>query len=116
MGDEYPQKRRFPRIPSENAVLVRKLSELPVEGFATMKTVGLGGCMFVHGRSLGVGTELELLIPVEDRVIQTRARVVYERPKTGTRVEVGAEFLDIPEEDRAALQSALSSSGEPADA
>jgi len=105
MTDEYSQKRRFPRIPSENAVLVRKIGEEPLEGFATMRTVGLGGCMFVHDASLGRGSVLEILISIKSWVVKATAKVVYENPKEGKAVEVGVEFIDISAADKAVLET-----------
>jgi hypothetical protein len=105
MVEEQPQKRRFPRIPAENAVLVRKIGEEPLEGFATMRTVGLGGCMFTHDAALGSGTVLEMLISIKSWVVKATGRVVYELPKSGAEVEVGVEFLDISAADRAILST-----------
>ena len=105
MTEDFAQKRKFPRIPAENAVLVRKLSEAPQEGFGTMKTVGMGGCMFVHDASLGMGSTLELLISIKSWVVKSTARVVYELPKSDSEVEVGVEFLDISSADRAILET-----------
>lgn len=93
-------KRRFPRIPSENAVLVKKLGPADMEGFAKTRVVGLGGCMFVSDEPLGVDAYLDLLISVRGRVVKTRGRVVYEIPREGDEVEVGVEFLEISPHDR----------------
>lgn len=105
MSEEQAQKRRFPRIPAENAVLVRKLSEAPQEGFGTMRTVGMGGCMFVHDAPLGQGSILELLISIKSWVVKATGRVVYELPKSDSETEVGIEFLDISSADRAILET-----------
>jgi hypothetical protein len=105
MSEDQAQKRRFPRIPTENAVLVRKLSEGPQEGFGTMRTVGMGGCMFVHDASLGPGSILELLISIKSWVVKATGRVVYELPKADSEIEVGVEFLDISSADRAILET-----------
>lgn len=105
MDDEYPQKRRFPRIPAENAVLVRKIGEEPVEGFATMKTVGLGGCMFVHDSSFGPGSVLEVLISIKSWVVKATGRVVYEIPRDDSALEVGMEFIEISPADKAVLET-----------
>lgn len=105
MTEEHPQKRKFPRIPTENAVLVRRLSEAPQEGFGTMRTVGMGGCMFVHDASLGAGSVLELLISIKSWVVKATGRVVYELPRSETEIEVGVEFLDISSADRAVLET-----------
>lgn len=116
MAETFPKRRRFPRLALRNPLMVRRVGASDDEDFGRTGSVGLGGCMFVHERALGVGSELELLIPVEDRVIETRARVVYEHPRGEGAVEVGAEFLDIREEDRASLGAALASGAQPPDA
>lgn len=105
MDNDYPQKRRFPRIPAENAVLVRKIGEAPIEGFATMKTVGLGGCMFVQDASLGSGSVLEILISIKSWVVKATGKVVYEVPKEDSTIEVGVEFIDISPADKAVLET-----------
>jgi len=93
-------KRRFPRIPSENAVLVKKLGPEELEGFAKTRVVGMGGCMFISDEALGVDAYLDLLISVRGRVVKTRGRVVYEIPQGGDEVEVGVEFVQISPHDR----------------
>ncbi len=100
MTTDYAAKRRFPRIPSENAVLVRKLGQAEAEGFVKTRVVGLGGCMIVSDEHLGQGAFLDLLISVRGRVIKTRGRVVYEIPRSRKHVEVGVEFLEIGPDDR----------------
>ncbi|MDW7711939.1 MAG: PilZ domain-containing protein [Deferrisomatales bacterium] len=97
-------KRRFPRIPSENAVLIKKLGPEESEGFAKTRVVGLGGCMFVSDERLGVDSCLDLLISVRGRVVKTRGRVAYEVDTGGGELEVGVEFLEISPHDRAILQ------------
>ena len=101
---QFESKRRFPRIPSENAVLVRRLGDAEAEGFTRTRVVGLGGCMFVSDEPLGVESFLDLLISVRGRVVQTRGRVVYEIPCAGDEVEVGVEFVHIAPHDRDIIQ------------
>ena len=104
MTDKNPPKRRYPRVPSGNAVLVRCLGGThTAEGFAKTEVVGLGGCMFVSDELLGIGSVLEVLISVEGRVLNTIARVVYENPKEPSHIEVGVEFLEISPDDREEL-------------
>ncbi|GAB4261278.1 MAG: hypothetical protein Kow0092_10700 [Deferrisomatales bacterium] len=105
MTEHYSVKRRFPRIPSENAVLVKKLGPEAVEGFAKTRVVGLGGCMFVSDEPLGVGAYLDLLISVRGRVVKSLGRVVYERPKSAETIEVGVEFIQISPDDREVIES-----------
>ncbi len=105
MPEDYALKRRYPRIVSENALLVKRVGVHEAEGFAKTRVVGLGGCMFVSDEPLGVGTSLEMLISVRGRIAKTRGRVVYEVPKAASEVEVGVEFVGISRPDRAVLES-----------
>ncbi|MFI5143809.1 MAG: PilZ domain-containing protein [Thermoanaerobaculales bacterium] len=99
--------RRFPRIPSENALLVKKVGDEASESLAKTRVLGGGGCMFAHEASLGVGSVVELLISLPSRVLKARARVVYENAAKPGGVEVGVEFLDVSAEDRLALDALL---------
>lgn len=109
MGDEYPRRRRFPRIASENTVLVKKLGGNAAEAFAKTRVVGLGGCMFVTDSPIGIGSIVELLISVNLRVVRALVRVAYEIPKGGTQVEVGVEFVEISSADRQVIDAMLKS-------
>lgn len=102
---EQREKRRFPRVGSENALLVRKLGTEGVEGFAKTKVVGLGGCMFLSDEPVGIGSGLEILMSVRGRIAKALGRVVYELPGEGAEVQVGVEFLGISGPDREVLQS-----------
>lgn len=108
MDEEFPVERRFTRIPSRHAVLVKRLDPgHTAEELAKTEVLGLGGCMFVSEEPLGVGSLLEVLISVGGRVLKTVSRVVYERPHSQGKWEVGVEFIVIPEEDREALAVTL---------
>ncbi len=98
-------KRRFPRIPAEHAVLVRTAGEGVSEGFAKTRDVGLGGCMFVNPVAFGEDAPVELLISVNLAVVRVRGRVVYELPADGGGFEVGVEFLEIDDGDRRVLET-----------
>jgi PilZ domain-containing protein len=92
-GDEFPARRRFPRIASHHAVLAKNLAG--VEEFGHTKTIAVGGCSFVADESLGVGSPLELLITVDGHVVSARARVVYEHDEADGRKEIGVEFASV---------------------
>jgi c-di-GMP-binding flagellar brake protein YcgR len=98
------QRRRYPRIPSENTVLVRKLGPDEVEGFTKTRTVGLGGCMFLSDRTFGEGSYVDLLIAVRHTVIKALAKVVYEHTGRDGAIEIGVEFVQISETDRRLLE------------
>ncbi len=105
MAEWYAVKRRFPRIPSENALLVKRCGQVALEGFARTRVLGLGGCMFVNDEPLGVGSCLDLLISVRGRVAKTLSRVVYELPRDDRQIEVGVEFVNISSHDRNVIQT-----------
>ena len=97
--------RRFPRIASRHSVLVKKVGDRgdQVEEFGSTKTIALGGCSFTALERLGVGSDLELLIAVEGRVINASAHVVYERAMVDGRFEVGVEWVRLDPADAARI-------------
>lgn len=107
MGDEHREKRRFPRVPSENAVLMRKLGGDAEEALVKTRVVGLGGCMFVSQEAVEAGSSVELLISVGGRVVKTQARVAWENPRPQGGYEVGVEFLSVAPKDRHVLEVLL---------
>ena len=107
----HEQKRRFPRIPSENTVLVTRVGDRGLDRFARTHTVGLGGCGFVSEEDLGEGATVELMISIRPRAIRARARVAYQVPREGGSFDVGVEFIDLTEEERLVLE-ALFADGE----
>ena len=113
MTEDYSAKRRFPRISSENAVLVKKLGPEVLEGFAKTRVVGLGGCMFVSDEPMGTGTGLEILISVRGRIAKAYGKVVYEIPQDEAKIEVGVEFVGISPPDKEVIQSLFWSDAKP---
>lgn len=103
MAGPYDKQRRFPRIPAECPVLVRKLDGERTTRISCTKVVGLGGCMFRHDKPFGDGSLLNLLILVRERYLEMRGKVVYEIPREDKRFDIGVEFVEISEEDLAAL-------------
>lgn len=105
MDDTPEGRRKYPRIPSKNSVLVRVLGDKEREGFAKTEIVGLGGCMFASNEALGEGSYLDLLIAVHHTVVKAFAKVAYEKPRDEGRWNIGVEFLQINEEDRKLLET-----------
>jgi hypothetical protein len=103
MIPDYSKKRRFPRIPSRNALLVNRLDDSPAEEFGKTHVMGLGGCMFISKESFGVGANLQLLITVNREVVESHARVVYERGIKEGGFEVGVEFTTLDDAARKKL-------------
>ena len=113
MPEKIMVPRRFPRIPTQNAILVRKMGEEGSELLAKTRTVSCGGCMFVHHEPLGVGTAVELFISLPARVVKAQGHVVWESVRSPRYVEIGVEFLRIAPEDRLALEAALATHAVP---
>ncbi len=109
MAESTPQKRRYPRLPLKNLMLVQKVAAPEEEALANTRSLGLGGCMFASKDAFGPGTLLELFLSIEGQAIQTRAQVVYELPQADGTFHVGVEFHEIPALDRALLQQFLES-------
>ncbi len=107
MTDTPREQRKFPRIPAEKTLLVKKIGDEASESLAKTRTVGGGGCMFVHHEPLGVGSGVELLISLGGRVLKAHGRVVWEVVTEPGRVEVGVEFIAISPKDRKALEALL---------
>jgi len=103
VSDQFEQRRRFPRIASENVVLVRTAGEAEREGLGKTRALGMGGLSFVTSESIGVGRLIELFVSLGGRVVPTRSRIVYELP-VGDRIEIGVEFVDLDPEAREYLR------------
>jgi hypothetical protein len=107
-SEEFPARRRFPRIASHHAVLAKRLGADGLEEFGRTNTIALGGCSFIAAESMGVGSPLELLITVDGQVISAKARVVYEHDADGSRKEIGVEFATV--DDAGAIERLLTKS------
>ncbi|MFA6958231.1 MAG: PilZ domain-containing protein [Thermoanaerobaculia bacterium] len=99
--------RRFPRISSQHAVLVKRLGGAEIEEFAATTTVGLGGCGFTSDERVPVGALLEILISARPEVISAKAKVVYVQELPSGKQEIGVEFIGLPEIDRDKIQQLL---------
>jgi hypothetical protein len=106
-----PQRRRFPRISSEQPVRVRRLGAGAVEEFASTKVIGLGGCSFGSTQTFGVGSLVELQIPLRGGVVSADGRVVYELPQAGGEIEVGVEFLRVAARHLARIRALTAGGG-----
>lgn len=99
--------RRFPRISSQHAVLVKRLGGAEIEEFAATTSVGLGGCGFTSDERLNPGEMLEILISARPEVISAKAKVVYSQPLPSGKQEIGVEFIGLPEVDQEKIQQLL---------
>ncbi len=105
--DGFVARRRFPRVPVENKVLVRDPADTPRAEFAETTSVGLGGCGFHSELPLEVDQRVELLILVDPLLLKAKARVAYARPLPEGGFDVGVEFIELKDSDRAILEGLL---------
>lgn len=104
--------RRFPRVPSKNSVVVRKLGSGAEGGLTTTEVVGLGGCSFLHAEPQEAGETLYLSILIGVELAEARVRVVYSKPREEGGFEIGVEFTEVPQRDLALIRGMVGSSGE----
>ncbi len=101
-----PSRRRFPRLSTDNVVLVTTVGDLEAEQLARVSNVSLGGCQVVVERTLPRGTVVQVLVRVGGEVVDALGRVVYQL-KRGGRVEAGIEFFYLSENDQRRLGAVL---------
>lgn len=102
------ESRRFPRAPAEHEVRIRIRSDPRSDQISMTRFISPGGCMLVSESPLGLGSLLELMISIEERLLLTDARVAWEKPGQGEH-RVGVEFLRIHPRDRDLLARLVAS-------
>ena len=98
-------KRRFPRIRDEHGVLVTKLSPGGLPRLSTMRSLGLGGCLFQHKEYIDPGTSVELVLTGGPRLVKATGHVVRERRLPEGTHEIAVEFSDVAPDDAAVLET-----------
>ncbi len=88
-------------------ILVKRVGETSPEQMTRTQILGLGGCMFLSGRTFGPNSLLALMLTVRGRVLRAKARVAYERRSRSNEIEVGVEFLHLDALDTALLESVV---------
>ncbi len=63
--DMSANRRRFPRIPTTNAVLVEMLGDAIGEDLARTRNLSVAGCLFTSPRGFPTGSVVQLLIKIE---------------------------------------------------
>lgn len=111
MREEYPEKRRFPRMAAKVPVHVKRLGAHALEGPATATVVGLGGCMVEVTEPFGQGSAVELMIDVGGNFITARGRVLYEIPTGDGRYDLGVEFTHLAPAHLRVLQTLFDQPG-----
>jgi len=107
MPEKPTPTRRFPRFLAEYSVLVRRAGKIGSEKLARTRTIGSGGCLFIFHESIGVGTELDLLISAPGGIVKAQSRVVWETVPAPYQYEIGVEFLRMTPDDQETLDAAI---------
>ena len=90
-----PARRQYPRIPSENVVMIHRIGPAEQAEMATARQIGLGGLMISSVESLGVDSYLRLTITIDHEVVDATGRVVWEKPRAQGTFDVGVAFVSI---------------------
>jgi hypothetical protein len=90
-----PTRRQYPRIPSENVVLIHRIGPAEQTGKGTARQLGLGGLMISSVEPLGVDSFLRLRITIDADVVEATGRVVWEKPADDGSYDVGVAFISI---------------------
>lgn len=103
-NSERQERRRFPRIRSENLVLVKKVDEKPEKAVARTVDVGMGGCRFVNDLRLGKNSVVDIVLICDKEFIEVVGKILYELPRDDGFFDVGVEFSVIAKGDKERLQ------------
>ncbi len=106
MGEE---KRKFPRVPTTNAVsyICLDADENPIEeGMGVTVNISLGGALLETSREIRGAYLLLVSIDVKKNVLQTKAKVIHCRSVGPSKFQTGIEFMG-PIEERTRLIKSL---------
>ena len=90
-----PTRRQYPRVPTENVVMIHRIGPAEEKEMATALQIGLGGLMISSVESLGVDSYLRLAITIDNEVVEATGRVVWEKPTDDGAFDVGVAFVSI---------------------
>jgi hypothetical protein len=107
MPRSHPERRRFPRFPLNNPLLLKTEGGYAPGVTAYTLDVSAGGCKLVHDSPIAAGSNVDLVISAGGRSIRASGRVVYDLPLRSARFQAGVEFLRLDLGNRAALEALL---------
>jgi len=107
MPRSHPERRRFPRFPLDNPLLLETEGGDGPGVTAYTLDVSAGGCRFLHDSPIAAGSNVVLVISAGGRSIRASGRVVYDLPLRSARFQAGVEFVRIDPGDRATLEALL---------
>ncbi len=104
------ERRRWPRRPAERLLAYSWLdqNQEPLDmGMAKTVDLSEGGASILIHRPLAGGETLHLFMAVEEHLVETKARMVYQRPLHGGFYQVGACFLSMEEKAQRYLRGSI---------
>ena len=100
--DGFNERRKSPRIKTGLALEIRHpASSTPLR--VTTSEISLGGCYIETMFTLEVGTQLEMILWINDEKVPAKGVVATRYPQVGN----GINILEMANEDRAKLESFL---------
>jgi len=90
-----PTRRQFPRIPTEDVVLIHRIGPAEEAEETKVRQIGLGGLMISSVESLGVDSYLRLKLTIDAEEVEATGRVVWEKPAEDGTYDVGVAFISI---------------------
>lgn len=102
------ERRRWPRRPAERLLAYSWLDQenRPLDmGMAKTVDLSEGGVGILIHRALVGGQTLHLFMAVEEHLVETTARIVYQRPLHGGQYQIGACFISMEDKGRRYLSS-----------
>ncbi len=100
------ERRRWPRRQVERLLAYSWLDQdqKPLDmGMAKTLDLSEGGAGILIHRALVGGETLHLFMAVEENLVETTAKVVYQKPLPGGYYQIGACFLSMEEKARRCL-------------
>jgi hypothetical protein len=102
-----PDRRRSPRLKAGVQLELRRQdSEVPIR--VGTSDISVVGCYVEMSITLEVGSELDVVLWLNDEALRTRAKVVTCHPQFGN----GFEFIDLSPDDQARLTEFVNTGSE----
>ncbi len=80
-----------------------------IEDMGRTLDISEGGIMLECKQTLPAGTQVELNIAIDEKIITVRGEIVHVMPAQGTRVDIGVKFTLITKKDKQLINDFVSS-------
>ena len=100
--DGFHERRRFPRVKTEIPLELRH-SGSPAPVRATTSEISLGGCYIETMFTLDVGTQVDVILWLDDQKVKAKGVIATRYPQVGN----GIDLVEMTAEDRKKLEGHL---------